>query len=51
MKKKLKIFAIAALPKGHANIEPSQYAVNPHAISVKDIFLSGVDYELLKTVF
>lgn len=33
-----------------ANIEPSQYAVNPDATPVKDIFLPGVSYELLKTV-
>jgi len=33
-----------------ANINPSQYAVNSNAIPVKDIFLPGVNYELLKTV-
>lgn len=33
-----------------ASVDPSQYAVNPDAIPVKDIFLPGVSYELLKTV-
>jgi citronellol/citronellal dehydrogenase len=31
-----------------ANIDPSEYAVNPKAIPVKDIFLSGVDYSVLR---
>ncbi len=34
-----------------SNIDPVQYAVNPDAFPVKDIFLPGVDYGLLKTVF
>ena len=33
-----------------ANIDTSQYAVNPEANPVKDIFLPGVNYALLKTV-
>lgn len=31
-----------------AGIEPSQYAVNPNATPVTDIFLPGVDYNALK---
>lgn len=34
-----------------ANIDSSQYAVNPKATPVKDIFLQGVDYRLLKEIF
>lgn len=31
-----------------AGIDPSSYAINPNAIPVKDIFLPGVNYNLLK---
>ncbi|MFC3908303.1 SDR family NAD(P)-dependent oxidoreductase [Legionella dresdenensis] len=34
-----------------SNIDLAQYAVNAEASPVKDIFLPGVDYTLLKTVF
>ena len=33
-----------------SHIDPHQYAVNVNALPVKDIFLPGVNYELLKTV-
>ena len=33
-----------------AHIDPACYAVNPEAPPVKDIFLRGVDYELLQKI-
>ncbi len=33
-----------------ANVDPSLYAVNPNATPVKDIFLHGVDYNLLQEI-
>lgn len=33
-----------------ANIDPSVYVINPNATPVKDIFLPGVDYNLLQEI-